>query len=206
MCSSYQYAHSCARGKMRYMVAAARYTANYTQHSSYTTRYTTRNTTEMLPGAAFQVRTQKLNCIFISLLKSNKAPERYPCQHFGSVACSVACSVAWGCHATLVTFTGFLDTDSASSLLLVRQPFSEMPALLCPACVAIMIQSTCARLHAFNSKINDLTSACIWPKLPSASVRCFFAVLHPGTHKISVLWMEEILHHFQRPTLETSCS
>ena len=141
---------------MRYMVAAARYTANYTQHSPYTTRYTTRcttrNTSKMLPGAAFQVRTQKLNCIFISLPKSDKAPECYPCQHFGSVACSyacsVACNVAWDCHAALVTFTGFLDTDSASSLLLVRQPFSEMPALLCPACVAIMAQSTCTRLHA----------------------------------------------------------
>ena len=138
---------------MRYMVAAARYTANYTQHSRHTTRNTTRNTTEMLPGAAFQVRTEK-TCIFISLqlLISDKAPKCYPCQHFSSVACSYACSiacdVAWDCHAALVTFTGFLDTDSASCLLLVRQPFSEMPALLCPACVAIMAQSTCTRLHA----------------------------------------------------------
>ena len=134
---------------MSYMAADARYTANYTQHSRYTTRnttrYTTRNTTEMLPGAAFQVRTEKLTCIFISFLQSMKAPKCCPCQQFGSVACSVACrvacsvacSVAWGCHATLVTFTCFFEKDSASSFLRVRQPFSGMPALLCPACVAI---------------------------------------------------------------------
>ena len=36
----------------------------------------------------------------------------------------------------LATFTS-LERDSASSLLLVRQPFSEMPALLCRACAAI---------------------------------------------------------------------
>ena len=33
-------AHSWARGKMSYMAADARYTANYTQHSRYTTRNT----------------------------------------------------------------------------------------------------------------------------------------------------------------------
>ena len=53
---------------MSYMAAAARYTANYTQHSRYTTRnttrYTTRNTTKMLPGAAFQVRTEKADLYF----------------------------------------------------------------------------------------------------------------------------------------------
>ena len=121
--------------------AAARNTANHPQHPRYTTRnttrYTTRNTAEMLPGAAFRVRTEKSSCIFISFLKSIKASKCCPCQQFGSVACSVACSVAWGCHATLVTFMSFFEKDSASSLLLVRQPFSGMPALLCPACVAI---------------------------------------------------------------------
>ena len=131
---------------MSYMAAAARYTANYTQHPHYTTRYTTRNTTERnVPGAAFQVRTEKLTCIFTSFLKSIKAPKCCPCQQFGSVACSVACSVecsvacsvAWGFHATLVTFTCFFEKNSASSLLRVWQPFSGMPALLCPACVAI---------------------------------------------------------------------
>ena len=40
-------------------------------------------------------------------------------------------------HATLVTFMSFFEKDFASSLLLVRRPFSGMPALLCPACVAI---------------------------------------------------------------------
>ena len=110
-------------------------TLHATLHAN--TRYTTRNTAEMLPGAAFRVRTEKSSCIFISFLKSIKAPKCCPCQQFGSVACSVACSVAWGCHATLVTFMSFFEKDSASSLLLVRQPFSGMPALLCPACVAI---------------------------------------------------------------------
>ena len=61
-------AHSWARGKMSYMAAAARYTANCTQHSRYTTRnttrYTTRNTTKMLSGAAFQVRTEKADLYF----------------------------------------------------------------------------------------------------------------------------------------------
>ena len=130
-------AHSLARGKISYMAAAARNTANHPQHPRYTThnttRYTTRNTAEMLPGAAFRVRTEKSSCIFISFLKSIKAPKCCPCQQFGSVACSVA----WGCHATLVTFMSFFEKDSASSLLLVRQPFSGMPALLCPACVTI---------------------------------------------------------------------
>ena len=125
---------------MRYMADAARYIANYTQHSRYTTRnttrYTTRNTTEMLPGAAFQARTEKMTCIFISLLESLKALKCCPCQHFGSVACSVACSVAWTATQHLVTFTG-LEKDSASSPLLLRKPFSEMPVLLCPACAAI---------------------------------------------------------------------
>ena len=46
------------------MAAAARYTANYT------TRYTTRNTTEMLAGAAFRAKTEKLTCMFISFLKN----------------------------------------------------------------------------------------------------------------------------------------
>ena len=153
-------AGSWARGKMSYMAAAAHYTANYTQHSHYitrnTTRYTTPNTTEMLPGAACRVRTEKLACMFILLLKGFKAPKCCPCQQFGSVACSVACnvacsvvcSVAWSCHATPVTFTSFLEGDSASSLLLVRQPVSGMPALLCPACVAIMVKSKCVRFHA----------------------------------------------------------
>ena len=136
---------------MSYMAAAARYTANYTQHSRYTTRNTTRymkrNTTEMLPGAAFQVRTEKPTCILISLFKSLKSPKCCLCQQFGSVACSVACSVAWSCPATLVTFTSFLENDSASSLLLFQQPLSGMPALLCPACVATMVKSKCARFH-----------------------------------------------------------
>ena len=135
--------------KISYMAAAARNTASHPQHPRYTTRnttrYTTRNTAEMLPGAAFRVRTEKSSCICISFLTSIKAPKCCPCQQFGSVACSVACSiacsvacsVAWGCHATLVTFMSFFEKDSASSLLLVRQPFSGMPALLCPACVAI---------------------------------------------------------------------
>ena len=146
-------AHSWARGKMSYMAAAARYTANYTQHSRYTTRYTdaalhaTLHATlqKCCQGQHFRSGQKKLTCIFISFLKSFKAPKCRPCQQFGSVACSVACtvacsvacSVAWSCHATLVTFTCFYEKDSASSLLLVRQPFSGMPALLCPACVAI---------------------------------------------------------------------
>ena len=112
-------------------------TLHYTQH--YTLHYTQhcRNAARGSIGAAFRVRTEKSSCIFISFLKSIKAPNCCPCQQFGSVACSVACSVAWGCHATLVTFMSFFEKDSASSLLLVRQPFSGMPALLCPACVAI---------------------------------------------------------------------
>ena len=84
-------AHSWARGKISYMAAATRYTANQTQHPRYTTRsttrYTTRNTAETLPGAAFRVRmpgaafrvrTEKLTCIFTSFLKSLKAPKMLP--------------------------------------------------------------------------------------------------------------------------------
>ena len=41
-------AHSLARGKISYMAAAARNTANHPQHPRYTTRNTTRNTAEML--------------------------------------------------------------------------------------------------------------------------------------------------------------
>ena len=132
------------------MAAAARYTANHPQHSRHTThnttRYTTRNTAETLPGAAFRARTEKLACVIILFLKSLKAPKCCPCQQFGSDACSVACSVAWGCHATLVTFMSFFEKDSDSSLLLVWQPFSSMLALLCPACVAI-VKFKCTRLH-----------------------------------------------------------
>ena len=142
-------AHSWARNKISYMAAAARNIANHPQHPRYTTRNTTRYTTcncaGMLPGAAFRAGTEKSSCIFISFPKSIKTPKCCPCQQFGSVACRVACnvacsvarSVAWGCHATLVTFMIFFEKDSASSLLLVRQPFSGMPALLCPACIAI---------------------------------------------------------------------
>ena len=122
------------------MAAAAHYTANHPQHSRYTTRNTTRNTTVLRGTQHCQVQhfgagQDKLTCIFISFLKSLKAPKCCPCQQFGSVACSVA----WGCHATLVTFMSFFEKDSASSLPLVRQSFSGMPALLCPACVATYI-------------------------------------------------------------------
>ena len=124
---------------MSYMEAAARYTANYTQHSRYTTRYTTRNTTEMLPGAAFQVRTEKLTCIFTSFLKSIKAPKCCPCQQFGSVACcvacnvacSVACSVAWGCYATLVTFTCFFEKNPPGAATVFRHASAALPSLCC---------------------------------------------------------------------------
>ena len=127
------------------MAAAARNTANHPQHPRYTTRNTTRNPEKCCQGQHFGSEQKKSPCIFISFLKSIKAPKCCPCQQFGSVACSVACSgactvacsVAWGCHATLVTFMSFFEKDSASSLLLVRQPFSGMPALLCPACVAV---------------------------------------------------------------------
>ena len=44
-------AHSWARGKMSYMAAAARYTANYTRHSRYTTRYTDAALHATLSGA-----------------------------------------------------------------------------------------------------------------------------------------------------------
>ena len=164
------------------------YTANYTQHSRYTTRYTTRNTTEMLPGAAFQVRTEKLTCILISFLQSLKAPKCCPCQQFGSVACSVACrvacsvacSVAWGCHATLVTFTCFFER-----ILLppsrVRQPFSRHASAALPSLCCNIVTSTCTCLMTFNSKVEIWQEKCIWPKHPSASARWFFAVLHPGT-------------------------
>ena len=40
----------------------------------------------------------------------------------------------------------------------VRQPFSGMPALLCPACVAIESNLNAPGLMTFNSKENDLTS------------------------------------------------
>ena len=76
VCSSY--AHDWARGKMRYMAATARYTANCMQHS----RNTTRNTTEMLPGAAFQARTEKLTCMSISLLKKLQNSKMLPLPAF----------------------------------------------------------------------------------------------------------------------------
>ena len=137
---------------MRYMADAARYTANYTQHSRYTTRnttrYTTRNTTEMLPGAAFQARTEKLTCIFISLLESLKALKCCPCQHFGSVACSVACSVAWDCHATLGHFhrlrKGFCFLSPLASEAIFRNARATLPSLCCN-----MVKPKCARLFDF---------------------------------------------------------
>ena len=59
-----------------------------------------------------------------------------------------------------------------------------------------------------NSKVDDLTSYIMnaygqntLQLLPADSLQFF-----NQAHKISVLLMEEILHHFQRPRLETSCS
>ena len=80
VCSSY--AHDWARGKMRYMAATARYTANCMQHSRNTTCNTTRNTTEMLPGAAFQARTEKLTCMSISMLKKPQSSKMLPLPAF----------------------------------------------------------------------------------------------------------------------------
>ena len=88
-------------------VAAPRNTTRYTTRN--TTRYTARNTTELLAGATFWS--------FHALKEWNENTSQFFCpdlkccpwQHFGSVACSVACSVAWvlrvvcsvarvGCH------------------------------------------------------------------------------------------------------------
>ena len=76
-------AHSWARGKMSYMAAAARYTANYTQHSGYSTRnstrYTTRNTTKMLSGAAFSGQDRKSWLVFsFHSLKASKLQNAAP--------------------------------------------------------------------------------------------------------------------------------
>ena len=61
-------AHSWARGKISYMAAAARYTANHPQHSRYTTRnttrYTTRNTAETLPGGSISGQDRKIDLYF----------------------------------------------------------------------------------------------------------------------------------------------
>ena len=130
VCSSY--AHNWARGKMRYMADAARYTANCMQHATLHATLP-----KCCQGQHFRPGQKNwLVCLF-HCLKSLKTPKCCPCQHFVSVACSVACSVAWDCHATLGYFHKLRKKDSASSLLLVRQWFDEMPALLCPACAAI---------------------------------------------------------------------
>ena len=75
-------AHSWARGKISYMAAAARYTANHPQHSRYTTRnttrYTTRNTAETLPGAAFPVRTENWLVFSFHSLKASKLQNAAP--------------------------------------------------------------------------------------------------------------------------------
>ena len=76
-------AHSWARGKISYMAAAARNTANHPQHPRYTTRnttcYTTRNTAEMLPGAAFFGSGQKNRLVFsFRSLKASKLQNAAP--------------------------------------------------------------------------------------------------------------------------------
>ena len=74
-------------------VAAPSNTTRYTTRNI--TRYTARNTTELLAGAVFwsfdalKEWSENTNQFFCPDL------ECCPWQHFGSVACSVACSVAW---------------------------------------------------------------------------------------------------------------
>ena len=51
-------AHSWARGKISYMAAAARYTANHPQYSRYITRNTTRNTIHATLHATLPKRCQ----------------------------------------------------------------------------------------------------------------------------------------------------
>ena len=121
-----------------------------TLQTTRNTRYTTRNTTEMLPGAAFQARTEKLTCIFISLLESLTALKCCPCQHLGSVACSVACSVVWDCHATLGHFHRlrkgfcFLSPLASEMAAIFRNARATLPSLCCN-----MVKSKCARLYEF---------------------------------------------------------
>ena len=146
------------------------YTLHYTQHYRLAARGSTSG------------QDRKATCILISLFKSLKAPKCCPCQQFGSVACSVACSVAWSCHATLVTFTGFLEKDSASSL----SSWSSNHFPECQRCFAQLVLQLWSNRDALGSTpFDDLTSSCIWPKLPLVSARCFFAGLHPGTCNFS---------------------